>query len=363
MFLTIAAAVGVALGSCPNQCSGHGRCGEDDKCICYSSGAGTANPTRSGYFGVDCSLRTCPSGTAYDAISTTSGSLSPITFKPSGAGSVDFLRAHFVSTERASTGVPMNQRVEVKIMTADDSANGYGSFTYKFDHEEYYRPEQKIAAFDEQNLAFQLTTPEGDNTGIFVWFDETKNNPGDTWNNCVDKSEPADSCIAPGDAYFFTLDVNNDLSFDAGNANSAHQQVECSGRGACDNGSGKCKCFDGYTGDACQRTVCANACSGHGACQAEGRFVTDLKAHSELKGAYSSAYDANQQYGCKCDLGYRGPDCSMIECPSGEDPMGGEGGVEGRDCSGRGICDYSTGVCKCFKGFYGERCDAQTNFV
>lgn len=29
---------------------------------------------------------------------------------------------------------------------------------------------------------------------------------------------------------------------------------------------------------------------------------------------------------------------------------------EFRDCSGRGICDYTTGTCKCFNGFGGEGC-------
>lgn len=34
----------------------------------------------------------------------------------------------------------------------------------------------------------------------------------------------------------------------------AHQPVECSNAGICDYGSGLCKCFDGYTGNACQRS-------------------------------------------------------------------------------------------------------------
>jgi hypothetical protein len=51
------------------------------------------------------------------------------------------------------------------------------------------------------------------------------------------------------------------------------------------------------------------------------------------------------------------------QCPSGEDPMLGKGASEGRECSGRGQCNGSSGVCKCFKGFKGEACNQLTTFV
>jgi hypothetical protein len=46
-----------------------------------------------------------------------------------------------------------------------------------------------------------------------------------------------------------------------------HFYMECSNRGMCDRSSGVCECFDGYTGAACKRQACPNACSGHGTCQ------------------------------------------------------------------------------------------------
>lgn len=47
------------------------------------------------------------------------------------------------------------------------------------------------------------------------------------------------------------------------------------------------------------------------------------------------------------------------ECPTGPDPLKGLGGESGRDCSGRGICDYKVGLCTCFLGFYGQACEYQ----
>jgi hypothetical protein len=127
--------------------------------------------------------------------------------------------------------------------------------------------------------------------------------------------------------------------------------------------------------------VCPNSCSGHGTCQNAVTFARDQfdAAGGEPSNTYNSvsAWDSQKMYGCKCESGYRGPDCSMKECPSSADPQGGpdgtttyldtdNGGIqrrEPRDCSGRGKCDYTSGNCLCFKGFFGEDCSLQTALV
>jgi hypothetical protein len=72
---------------------------------------------------------------------------------------------------------------------------------------------------------------------------------------------------------------------------------------------------------------------------------------------HDHSWDYKQHYACLCDPQYRGPDCSKRECASTTlDPLGGLASAHGRPCSGRGICDYDVGRCKCFVGYFGEMC-------
>merc|ERR1712019_25362 len=262
---------------------------------------------------------------------------------------------------------------------------------------------------------------------------------------------------------------------------SHQQERECSDQGLCDRATGLCSCFPGYTGSACQRTACPDDCSGHGTCRSNRDFAydfavsktdqlmqTDLSTeafHQNYVATYDGAWDSDHLYGCRCDRGYRGANCALIECPSNDDPLddkcskeedeytvenfqvqkfaatgakgwrdayvdstspeqtpdpcntaeniadqakceavtgtNGEkckftaaktkpfvqaarceqvgvwtkhapgdknshfyngkvyacfGAMSGMDCSGRGICDYSTGQCACFPGYSGTSC-------
>jgi hypothetical protein len=164
-------------------------------------------------------------------------------------------------------------------------------------------------------------------------------------------------------------------------ANNDHKQrVECAGKGICDRKTGECDCFDGFWGEGCRRSACPNDCSGHGTCKSLKVFADDYSHDADdsfvskqfgipsanpntvpnIGARYDSAWDAEYNYGCHCDAGFRGPDCSLRECPSTTDPLQGHGNTKGRDCSGRGMCDYSSGLCECFPGYFGEKCQTQT---
>lgn len=283
--------------------------------------------------GADCSQRTCPLGVAFDTIATQDHRVGRIDLTPAAGSSQRALVVDISSSFSLSSDVRYFVRV----------THGGDEFQWKREQDTFYSLPVDIRT--DRDSAFELVHNGVSATGVRVYFD-------------------AVLTVNEGDVYTFVVSPNNGVNYMVMDANTVHQEVQCSGRGLCDAGTGRCQCFDGYSGEACQRTTCPNGCSGHGVCQELRRFASD--ASDELNDAdiqYDEAYDARKEMGCACDAGFRGPDCSLIECPSGADPLGGEGADEGRDCSGRGVCDYSSGVCQCFKGYFGERCESQSNYV
>jgi hypothetical protein len=133
-------------------------------------------------------------------------------------------------------------------------------------------------------------------------------------------------------------------------ADEAHFYTECSGKGICNRAAGECECFDGFTGSSCQRTTCPNDCSGHGQCftlrEIAAGVNPTVNAHPDGSGAmvgrnfrvedfsYGSYFtsgvsdtfdynlwDADKNQACVCDPGFFGTDCSMRDCPRGNDPL------------------------------------------
>jgi hypothetical protein len=291
--------------------------------VCFRQ-QGLFSPYRYGFTGADCSLRTCPLGKAFDRISSSTPGIAPVVFKPStlpGAKSNNKLSAVFISAAQSSgyRAQRRDQKFVVRIMTTSAVANSpvapYGTFAWRFEEDEYYQPEDEIGLYSSPTKSYALSKSSDMSTGVYIYWDPRKGN--------TPTFETEAGEIAAGDTYEFTLFYNEGDAFEGSDSNTAHQLIECSGRGTCDYESGKCGCLVGYTGEACQRTICPAQCSGHGSCQTELRFASDGLPANALANGYAAAYDGDQQYGCKCDKGYRGSDCGLSESPRGE---GGKGG-------------------------------------
>ncbi|ETM42172.1 hypothetical protein L914_12138 [Phytophthora nicotianae] len=185
-------------------------------------------------------------------------------------------------------------------------------------------------------------------------------------------------------------------------ATISHPKEECSGAGVCDRTTGTCICYYGFEGSVCQRSSCPNSCSGHGQCLSMRELAAapsafPLSPPTKYEGdVTATTWDQDRIQGCLCDsswpvgLGagesqlsqYFGPDCSRMHCPSGDDPMtavdetdcegvvadggGGTGAPDNLchvDCANRGICNYNSGECSCFSGFYGSNCASLSPLV
>jgi len=206
--------------------------------------------------------------------------------------------------------------------------------------------------------------------GQIIWDKRRIRRSGRCDNDCSGHGncEPNSNCVCYRDRRGNSMYTGPDCSLRicpkseawVGNvvsSNNLHPIVECSNRGLCDRESGICICFPGYEGIACQRTNCPEDCNDRGTCWPERILARNAGR------IYDTPWDAYKHIGCVCDSGYRGPACELVECPSLTDPQGGYGNEAGRDCSGRGLCDYAKGKCKCFHGFYGSACEDQIAIV
>jgi len=130
----------------------------------------------------------------------------------------------------------------------------------------------------------------------------------------------------------------------------AHIPAECSNKGKCETSTGNCVCQLGYEGAACERMACPKQCSNHGICTSMREAASLFNGYSLNRSVAYTLWDADQIFGCVCDVGFEGADCSQQSCEKGDDPRT-EGGVHektefyckcGATCSGTAILRYKT---------------------
>lgn len=114
--------------------------------------------------------------------------------------------------------------------------------------------------------------------------------------------------------------------------NAAHAPAECSNKGECNRKTGRCECQRMFEGAACERMTCPGSDSPYGACNGHGRCMSmsDLATYARTNGDVTpfvygadpnnlATWDGPQVFGCFCDKGWTGYDCSQRKCPVGED--------------------------------------------
>jgi len=239
----IAAVVGLtamAKAECPNACSNHGTCGAFDMCTCYRN-----------FKGNDCSERVCPYAHA---------------FVTSPQGDLNMDGDHYDNTgkflvddqtgQQLLASIPTNS----KTLTFSTTADSYGNTLNVGDITTYeLNVGDAIKIADETFVVATITTAgtvyELDHKRLVavsnqpvMKFLQTQSNPRGDWEMWV------------GD--FSTL------------GDEGHYYMECANRGICDTKTGECKCFDGYTGAACQVEACPNDCNNRGTCETVSSLAT-----------------------------------------------------------------------------------------
>jgi hypothetical protein len=88
--------------------------------------------------------------------------------------------------------------------------------------------------------------------------------------------------------------------------------------------------MDGYEGSACERMSCPAdpACSGNGQCLSMALLASYAEDNGDAADfTYGDTpndpltWDATKIQGCLCDDGFEGYDCSLMSCPTGDDPL------------------------------------------
>jgi len=335
---------------CPNDCSGHGTCqrlkdwnDQYEAWDAYKTQHCVCDP---GYMGPDCSLRVCPSGDdPVSRIDTTE--VQRFLFSPGGA-------------------------VSGNTQTASDKnsiVNFYGLFAFRFTDE-----------FGDSWTTTSLSWPSppfNDASQAADLCNGTVTLPGHThptqlkYANPTVKYTPGDLANAVGPKYAacsvatsnevanalkaLPNDVIPDISVSFGSATATPKF----GAEAADTTLVKWEydiTFTGNTGDVNQLEVLyeVTECQGTGmvagSCNVNGNGDR-ANSPQPTATAYSSSTNPFPSSVVKQSL------MSTVT----------QGNAAGRNenaiCSNRGVCDYSTGLCKCFKGYTAHDCSQQNSLA
>lgn len=252
--------VGCRYTTCPNSCSGHGQCKQNarvntdydtpNNALFHGSQYWDAHITMRcvcdrGFSGYDCSERICPHG---DDILTTC---------VTGEADVQTVDLEFAATMSGYT-----EHAKFFTLTFTDNYNGvYDTPPIAIMDDPIATASlTQIALEGLPNQALPSIQVRGSQTGntqsMAITFSDAST-PGlqrDLGCNvrygnavCASGQQPLiDSDLTEADLTCSNVGHNSDDPADY------EENVECGNRGICDKSTGKCECFDGHSGEACE---------------------------------------------------------------------------------------------------------------
>ena len=139
------------------------------------------------------------------------------------------------------------------------------------------------------------------------------------------------------------------------------ESAMCSNRGLCDVTVGVCACYD-TNNDAYTTSDGEGGPGTRGDCGYPMQTTTSSCPGEVACSSVGVCNDADETFKCDCAEGWQGGDCSERACPRGLSwfsyPTADDTGHDVMtECSDKGSCDRTTGMCTCADGFSGSACE------
>lgn len=307
LFVSLAALVGFASAACPNSCSGHGTCDRYDACTCFletpiNSTDFEGTSIEAEWTGADCSRRTCPRGISWSKSDMSDGTCS-----------------HKAEAECSDQGLC-------------DRATGI------------------CACFPGYTgSACQRTACPDDCSG----HGTCRSNRDFAYDWAVAKTKQFETVAYTGGDITEAFRENYHATYDDAWDSGMHYG---------------CLCDAGYRGPSCALVECPSSKDPLDDKCDTNTIITDYQLQYDAPFG-ATGWEHAYSYGAAADGKTEGKIGENQESKNtdfnryyilndnGRKIYGCYGAMSGQDCSGRGICDYTTGTCKCFSGYAGTACE------
>jgi len=374
--LIFVSAIAFASASCPDSCSGHGSCGSYDSCTCFAR-----------WSGVNCAQRECPYGLSWVAANP-----DVTTLKIPAGGNLGGKHAY---TECSSRGVCNRDSGECECFpgyegrgcrrsTCPNDCSGHGRCLYNYQINSAVNTYVDFNNQDWDQKKSRQCVCDAGYSGVDC--SERMCPKGDdpiTTCGVNDANAPTDAGISHHTVQKLTFDANCDqgkffaLTYKdsyGGEWITRPISPACvtSGTDLSDTGASAteiaaatatCSAIESAL-EELPNFIIPNVTSAFSAVGTDGSFACDIgftdAANSGLQAKLEiESYNhnnANMQP--RYDLGDLDTQITITIDVTHHQTGGSY--TENHECSNRGLCDHSTGLCSCFSGYTGESCHEQT---